>query len=182
MHKIILAIILITKITCCFANESPETPLQPPELAMNNFSKEAKARAEVFDSVAKRYGFIAIDGRFGGEFNNDKLAFKIQEGRTILLLGLKTTSEAGDLQLDQASMGPFLQLSDDWVLAVIQCLKIDRSQGFKSVALEVALKNKTLDRAVLLYDRKSKDVKFLGVSAPNNSLTPHSSGTPNGAP
>jgi len=173
---------LITKTSFCLADESTEVLLQSPELAMNSFSNEAKVRTDLFDSIAKKYGFLAIDGRYGGEFNNDQLAFKPQEGRTILLLGLKTTSKAGDLQLDQASMGPFMQLSDDWLLAVIQCLKIDRLQRFKSVALEFALKNKTLDRAVLLYDRQSKDVKFLGVSTPNNSLNSRSSGTPNGAP
>jgi hypothetical protein len=136
-------------------------------LPMNAFSQEAKLRSQLFESVSKKYGFKEINGRFGGEFNNDQLAIKEQDGRTILLLGLKATGPSGDLQLDQMSMGPFLQFSADWVKAVIECLKIDRQQYITAFQIELARNTKKLDLVVLLFDRVTKETKFLAVGVPN---------------
>ena len=138
-----------------------------PELSMNVFSQEAKLRSQLFESVSNKYGFEEIKGRFGGEFNNDQLAIKKQDGRTILLLGLKATGPSGDLQLDQMSMGPFLQFSSDWVKAVIECLKIDRQQQIIGFQIELARNTKKLDLVVLLFDRVTKETKFLAVGVPN---------------
>ena len=137
------------------------------EQPMNFFSSEARLRSELFESIALRHGFSLIEGRFGGDFNNDQLAFKEQGSRVILLLGLKRTSSTGDLQMDQMSMGPFLQFSSKWMLAVIQSLKLSENQYQKAIVLEKARAAKTLDFVLLLHDRVANDVKFLGVKAPD---------------
>lgn len=136
-------------------------------LAMNLFSQEAKSRTELFESVAKGHGFVVLTGRFGGEFNNDQLAVKQQDDRTLLLLGLKRTGALGDLQLDQFSMGPFMQFSGDWLTAVVQVLKIDRTQYVTAFRIELARKLKKLDLVVLLIDHTTQEVKFLGVETPD---------------
>lgn len=147
-------------------DQEPSQMPDKPVLAMNVFSQEARLRTGLFESIANRYGFDLINGRWGGEFNNDQLAIKEQDGRTILLLGLKSTSPSGDLQLDQMSMGPFLQFSSNWLSAVIQCLKIDRMQLLTATKIEFARDVKALDFVVLLVDKNNKDVKFLKVTVP----------------
>ncbi|NHQ88423.1 hypothetical protein HA050_20185 [Iodobacter sp. HSC-16F04] len=137
-----------------------------PSIAMNIFSQEAKIRTELFESISKRNGFNLINGRWGGEFNNDHLALKEQDGRTLLLLGLKLTSPEGNLQLDQMSMGSFVQLSPLWLSAVIQSLKLDKNQSEMANKLERARNSKTLDTMLLLFDKVSNNVKFLKVRVP----------------
>lgn len=135
-------------------------------MAMNTNSPEARQRSELFESISKRHGFIILNGRWGGEFNNDQLALQEQDGKTILLLGLKVTSPSGDLQLDQMSLGPFVQLSPLWISAVIQCLKLDKEQADISSKIERAQKSNTLLPTLLIYDKSSNDVKFLRVKVP----------------
>ncbi|MCE1239680.1 MAG: hypothetical protein LWW83_07185 [Azonexaceae bacterium] len=139
---------------------------EKPALAMNAYSEEARIRSSLFESIAHRYGFSVIEGRFGGEYNNDQLALKEQNGRTLLLLGLKATGPKGDLQLDQMSMGPFLQFSSEWLSAVIQSLKLSRSQYANAAAIEQARNSKSLDLVVLLFTKGTEDVKFLGITTP----------------
>jgi hypothetical protein len=139
---------------------------EKPALAMNAYSEEARIRSSLFESIVLRYGFRVIEGRFGGEYNNDQLALKEQDGRTLLLLGLKATSPKGDLQLDQMSMGPFLQFSPEWISAVIQSLKLSQSQYANAVAIEQARNSKKLDLVVLLFIKGTEDVKFLRVTTP----------------
>ncbi|MCX7207746.1 MAG: hypothetical protein NT086_17555 [Proteobacteria bacterium] len=146
------------------ANTEPTPNI--PSIAMNIFSQEAKIRTELFESISKRNDFNLINGRWGGEFNNDHLALKEQDGRTVLLLGLKLTSPEGNLQLDQMSMGPFVQLSPLWLSAVIQSLKLDKNQSEVANKLERAKNSKTLDTMLLLFDKVSNNVKFLKVRVP----------------
>src|ERR1700733_11732305 len=124
-----------------------------PTYAMNVFSQEAGNRSKLFESLVSKEGFTLIGGRFGGEFNNDQLSIRIESGRTQLLLGLKVTDEAGNLQLDTQSMGPYQQFSRNWLLTVIHALKLDPAQSSHGQAIERALADGTLVLGVLLLTK-----------------------------
>lgn len=133
---------------------------------MNIFSQEAQERSKLFESIAEKYEFKPMNGRFGGEYNNDQLAFNENNGKISLLLGLKVTDASGNLQLDTMSMGPFQQLSLNWLLAVIECLKLDNLQAGQAKKIESALKSKRLDIYVLVLDRTNGESKIIRIAAP----------------
>lgn len=60
--------------------------------ALNEFSDDAKDRSALFESLARKEGFIVLPGRYGGEYNNDMLAIRQSDDQTILMLGLKVTA------------------------------------------------------------------------------------------
>lgn len=138
-----------------------------PAYAMNVFSQEAVNRSKLFESlVSKEKGFTLIGGRFGGEFNNDQLSIRSENGTTQLLLGLKVTDEAGNLQLDTQSMGPYQQFSRNWLLTVSHALKLDPAQASHGKAIERALADGTLVLGVLMATKPDGQVIMLRITLP----------------
>lgn len=88
----------------------------------SNQCEQAKVRSELFESIASRSGFELIPGRYGGDFNNDQLAIKLDEGAAQIMLGLKTLDEDGGVQLDCYSLGNYMQLEDEWLDVAIYSL------------------------------------------------------------
>ena len=147
-------------------NTVQDTPTATLDLAMNTFSQAARTRSQLFESLVKKDGYNLINGRFGGEYNNDQLAIKVDRGVVTLLLGLKATGQSGDLQLDQMSMGPFVQFSNEWISAVIQCLKLDHKQNTIASQIEEARNTKKLILGVLLINKLTKDMTVLRIATP----------------
>ena len=146
---------------------SPNEAEMKPNYAMNVFSKEAVNRSKLFESlISKEKGFTLIDGRFGGEFNIDQLSIRSENGTTQLLLGLKVTDEAGNLQLDPQSMGPYQQFSRNWLLTVIHALKLDPAQASHGEAIERALADGTLILGVLMVTKPDARVRMLRITLP----------------
>ena len=134
--------------------------------AMNVFSPEAATRSKLFESLVRKEGFSLISGRFGGEFNNDQLAIRIDGGRTQLLLGLKVTDEAGNLQLDTQSMGPYQQFSRNWLLAVCHALKLDPAHSSHGQAIEKALAGSALILGVLMIVKPGGQARMIRIELP----------------
>lgn len=88
----------------------------------DNQCEQAKVRSELFESIVNRSGFELLPGRYGGEYNNDQLAIKLDENTAQIMLGLKTLDEEGGAQLDCLSLGNFMQLTDDWLDVAIYSL------------------------------------------------------------
>jgi len=88
----------------------------------DNQCEQAKVRSELFESIVNRSGFELLPGRYGGEYNNDQLAIKLDENTAQIMLGLKTLDEEGGAQLDCQSLGNFMQLTDDWLDVAIYSL------------------------------------------------------------
>ena len=145
------------------SNESEKTPTY----AMNVFSKEAANRSRLFESLVSKEGFALIGGRFGGEFNNDQLSIRIAGGTTQLLLGLKVTDDAGNLQLDTQSMGPYQQFSRNWLLTVSHALKLDPTQASHGKAIESALADGTLVLGILMVTKPDGQVRMLRITLPD---------------
>src|SRR5579871_2477750 len=147
---------------------------EAPVYAMNVFSKEAGERSKLFESLAAKQGFTLISGRFGGEFNNDQLSIRVEDGRTQLLLGLKVSDPSGNLQLDLMSMGPYQQFSENWLLTVSHALKLDPAQSSYGEAIEKALADQTLSLFVLVLMRPNGQAMLLRIALPGDVDNPES--------
>lgn len=72
---------------------------------MNDLSKDAQVRSQLFESFVGRYNATLVPGQYGGDYNNDQLAMSESDGKVTLFLGLKLFDSQGGLQLDPASLG-----------------------------------------------------------------------------
>jgi hypothetical protein len=131
---------------------------------MNNQSEQAKIRGRLFESLLQRYGAVLVPGRYGGDFNNDQLAFTEKDGEVTLFLGLKILGGEGGLQLDDSSLGPHVQYSKSWLKALVQCLKLDSESVGCSAKIEAAMINNSLVAAVICMDSNSQEVKVFRVA------------------
>ena len=132
--------------------------------AMNEFSDEARQRTELFESLAKKDEFTILPGRYGGEYNNDMLAVREVDGKTLLVLGLKVTCQSGDLQLDMMSMGPHRQFSSEWIDTVIYSLsRTEDGQRFAKM-LATAKAASALTMGILFLDKIDQQVKLVAIA------------------
>jgi hypothetical protein len=131
---------------------------------VDNRSEQAKSRAQLFESVVKRYEAVVLPGRYGGDYNNDQLAYSEANGKVTLFLGLKLLDSTGGLQLDAASLGPHMQYSESWLLALVRCLEVSSETIEYSIKIKEAMDSRTLVACVACMDTKSQEVKFLRIA------------------
>lgn len=91
----------------------------------DNLCDQAKVRTEFFESIMTRNGYEILPGRYGGEYNNDQIALRVDDESSSLMLGLKSLNDDGSGQLDVMSLGANMQLSDEWLKAVEACLAVN---------------------------------------------------------
>jgi hypothetical protein len=130
---------------------------------MNNLSKDAQVRSQLFESLVGRYNATLIPGRYGGDYNNDQLAISEADGNVTLFLGLKLLDSQGALQLDAASLGPHLQYSKPWFSALVASLKVSLNTVEFSIKIESALSQKLLVACVVCMDPVTQDIKLLRI-------------------
>ncbi|WPN20786.1 hypothetical protein [Pseudomonas marginalis] len=131
---------------------------------MNNLSKDAQVRSQLFESLVGRYNATLIPGRYGGDYNNDQLAISEADGNVTLFLGLKLLDSEGALQLDAASLGPHLQYSKPWFSALIASLKCSPDTVQFSVKIESVLAKILLVACVICMDPVTQDIKLLRIA------------------
>jgi hypothetical protein len=130
-------------------------------------SDEAKSRTALFESVAVRKGFRILGGRYGGDLQSDQLAITTDASNTALLLGLKVTSIAGDVQLDQSSLGGHQQFSAAWIQEVVRILDADPKHASDAQAIRSSWRKGQLLLGLLILVKPSGDVKMLRITTPN---------------
>ncbi|WP_342308090.1 hypothetical protein WLF14_21550 [Pseudomonas fluorescens] len=130
---------------------------------MNNLSKDAQVRSQLFESLVGRYNATLIPGRYGGDYNNDQLAISEADGNVTLFLGLKLLDSQGALQLDAASLGPHLQYSKPWFSALVASLKVSLDTVKFSINIESALSQTLLVACVVCMDPVTQDIKLLRI-------------------
>ncbi|MCQ2993174.1 hypothetical protein NLO88_06915 [Pseudomonas syringae] len=131
---------------------------------MNNLSKDAQVRSQLFESLVGRYNAILIPGRYGGDYNNDQLAISEDDGSITLFLGLKLLDSQGGLQLDAASLGPHVQYSKSWLSALVASLKCSSGTVQIAVKIDSALAQSLLQACVVCMSPATQDVKLLRIA------------------
>lgn len=131
---------------------------------MNNLSKDAQVRSQLFESLVGRYNASLIPGRYGGDYNNDQLAISEGDGDVTLFLGLKLLDSQGGLQLDAASLGPHIQYSQPWLSALVASLKCSPETVQFSVKIESALAQNFLVACVVCMNPVTQDIKLLRIA------------------
>ncbi|WP_281214071.1 hypothetical protein [Shewanella insulae] len=130
---------------------------------MNEFSHDARQLAGIFSDFVNGKKMTLLPGRYGGEYNNDMLAFGEMDGRQTLLLGLKVTGTDGGIQLDRMSMGPFTQCTLPWLRMVLHSLVSLGGQESLISNIEQALASGELLMAVVFIDRDTRKLNMLPV-------------------
>ena len=131
---------------------------------MNNLSKDALLRSQLFESLVDRYKATLIPGRYGGDYNNDQLAISEGDGNVTLFLGLKLLDSQGGLQLDAASLGPHVQYSKSWLCALVASLKGSSDTVQFAVKIDSALTQNLLLACVVCMSPVTQDIKLLRIA------------------
>lgn len=131
---------------------------------MNVFSSDARKRSDIFTKVINKQGFTILPGRYGGEYNNDMLAAGEKEGQFMLLLGMKTTGSDGGIQLDSYSMGDFLQFSKNWLMMVVQSLRLGGKELTLADKIEQHTQTGDISLSVVYLDLNSKELNIIPVA------------------
>lgn len=106
---------------------------------MNKLNEQAQLRSRLFASLVAKQGANVMPGRYGGDYNNDQLAYQENNGVVTLLLGLKLTGDDGGVQLDTESLGPHTQYTKPWCSALVQCLLLNPESVPYGEKIKVAL-------------------------------------------
>lgn len=130
---------------------------------MNNRSEQAALRSKLFASLVGKQGAVVLPGRYGGDYNNDHLAY-VENGDTLtLILGLKVLEEEGGVHLDNASLGPHTQYTKPWFMALIGSLAQDPETKSIAVRIEKSLRDDMLVGAIICLDQATQQVSMFKV-------------------
>ncbi|NRF69417.1 hypothetical protein HLB44_20665 [Aquincola sp. S2] len=114
----------------------------------------------VVESVAARQGLQSLSGGKYGSNNGFDHVFVDRDGNVTLLIDSKQMSN-GAVSLDPMAAGRNMQLSDDWVRAVLG--ELDQSSE-AYIAVSKAMKNGTLIKGIAAVDKTSGNVLIIRVS------------------
>lgn len=131
---------------------------------MNTFSDEAEIRTQLFVSLATKDGLTVLPGRYGGEYNNDMLAVKDIDGKTLLVLGLKVSDDEGNQQLDMQSMGAHRQFSPEWLDTIIYSLGLLQEGKPHANKIAAAKEAGRLKMGLVCLDRTDEQVSILAIN------------------
>ena len=136
---------------------------------LNIYSQESELRSELFSQFATRHGAVVLPGRFGGDYNGDRLAYYCSPDGTVhLLLGVIVANHDGSVQLDQNSFGDFVQLSDDWIKVLILSLAVTKKSAEACQVISKAhAENRLKTGLVILNKNSSNELVILPISVPN---------------
>ena len=129
----------------------------------DNLSDQAKIRSELFESIMNRSGYEIVPGRYGGEYNNDQIAIKIDAESATLMLGLKSLNEDGSGQLDAMSLGSNMQLTDEWIEAVIACLNINPETKNFAQKVKAVKAHKDFTRAMVAVNLSTEKISYIPI-------------------
>jgi len=130
---------------------------------MNVFSEDGQRRTKLFSNICNNSSWQLLPGRFGGEYNNDMLAYQVKDDNITLYLGLKLIKADKGIQLDQLSMGNFNQFSYRWLKTVAYSTSLDeKTIGFSNKLTEVINTDK-LNLIVVYLDLSSQQMNLLPI-------------------
>ena len=134
-------------------------------LAMNVFSSDAKKRSSLFTRLCNEHNWNILPGRFGGEYNNDMLAYEEKDEELRLILGVKVIRLSEDgLQLDQHSMGDFIQFSKGWLDVVTYTLSLNTQTKQTSNLISEAIKLNKIKLIIMYLNTEKGDVGFVPIT------------------
>jgi len=129
----------------------------------DNRNEQAQVRAELFESIMTRNGYEVVPGRYGGEYNNDQIAIQISDDQSSLMLGLKSLNEDGSGQLDTMSLGSNMQLSDEWLDAVVACLDVNPETKVFADKIKIVKSHKSFTRGMVVINLLSKAISYIPI-------------------
>lgn len=125
--------------------------------------KTGKATEQLFDSLAKQNGFKVIQGgKYGGNKGFDHV-WVARDGSVVVIVESKQIKN-GTVQLNSKGTGGFTQMSEPWIVQVLNSLP--NNDPAKKIILE-AYNSQKLKTAVAGVDRQTGKAVILPVNIPS---------------